>query len=157
MTNTGNGGRALRCEEAGVLLMGYLDGELEPGTVRRLEDHLAVCVACRREERAFRDLGRMTQESLDEEVQVSTAQVWESIYARIERRVGWVLLWIGILILSGYGLWQLVGEFLLDSDVPLPARLGGGALAAGGLVLLVSFLRETLAKHGSERYREVQR
>lgn len=157
MSDNDDAGRALRCEEARVLLMGYLDGELEPTTARRVEDHLAVCVACRREERAFRELGSLTEASLDEEVSVSTSEAWENIYRRIERRVGWVLLWIGILLLSGYGLWHFARDFLLASDAPLVIRVGTGALAAGGLVLLVSFVRETLSKYGSERYREVQR
>lgn len=150
-------GRTMRCDEARVLLMGYLDGELEPAAASRLEDHLAVCVACRREERAFRDLGRLTEASLEEEVHVSTTEAWESIYGRIERRVGWMLLWIGILVLSGYGLWHFVGDFLLNGEAPLVVRIGAGTLAGGSLVLLVSFLRETLFKHKTERYREVQR
>lgn len=158
MSRSGRGeGSALRCEQVRILLMGYLDGELEAAQLRAVEDHLAVCVACRGEERAYRKLGRLTEESLGEEVQVNTTEAWENVYTRIERRAGWVLLWIGILVLGGYGLWQLVSEFLLAADVPLVIRIGVGTLAAGGLTLLVSFFRETLSKYKTERYREVQR
>lgn len=154
---TDDPGRALRCEEARVLLMGRIDGELEPHAAHRLEDHLAVCVACRREERSYRELGRIAESGLGGGVDVDTTQAWQGIYSRIERRTGWVLLWIGILVLSGYGLWALLSDFLLASDAPIGVRVGVGALAAGSLLLLVSFVRETLARYRSERYREIER
>lgn len=158
MNDHGSDKRALRCEEARVLLMGYIDGELDPAEVARVEDHLAVCVSCRREERSYRSLGDLTEAGLEGgDIEVSTEAAWESIYGRLERRVGWVLTWIGILVLSGYGLWHFVDDFLLDPEAPLVVRVGVGALGAGALTLLISFLRETLWKHRNERYREVQR
>lgn len=156
MSGEGSERRALRCEEARVLLMGYIDGELGPAKAGRLEDHLALCVSCRREERSFRSLGDLAESGL-QGGDVSTEQAWEGIYGRLERRVGWTLLWIGILVLSGFGLWQFVGEFLTAPDVPIAVRVGVGTLVGGCLVLLVSFVRETLARGRSERYREVQR
>lgn len=157
MTAQGSEKRALRCEEARVLLMGFIDGELQPPDVQRVEDHLALCVACRREERSYRALGELTESGMQGEVVVNTNQAWETIYGRLERRVGWALLWIGILALSGFGLWHFVGDFILDSEVPLIVRGGVASLTAGMLFLVVSFLRETLARGRSERYREVQR
>ena len=153
-----NPSHALRCEEARVWLMGYIDGELEPGQRRAVEEHLAVCVSCRSDELAYRRLGHVAETTLTaEDGSVDTAAAWTSIYTRIERGVGWTLLWIGILLLSGFGLWQLFSEFLLNSEVPIVYRVGTGAFTLGALVLLVSFLREHLHKYGSERYREVER
>ena len=156
--DTRSEGRALRCDEARVLLMGYLDGELEPERIRSVEEHLAVCVACRADELAFRKLGTMAERTLAvEDSNVDTDVAWTSIYRRIERGAGWLLLWMGILILSGFGLWEFMSVFLTDPDVPMVYRLGSGAFAAGALVLLVSFLREHLQKYSTERYREIQR
>jgi len=155
----GTGGvPVLRCEEARILLMGYIDGELQSADVRRIEDHLAVCVPCRREEQGFRKLGEMTEEMLNEEVPLLDIDAaWETIYRRLERSVGWLLLSAGLILLLGYAGWTILNEFFLNSEVPLIVRLGAGGALGGGIVLLVSISREVLTKFGSERYREVQR
>ncbi len=137
--------------------MGYLDGELGPEEQESLENHLAVCVACRGEETAYRQLGKVTEEMAQQHVSVSSEVAWAGIYGQIERRVGWILLSLGALVLIGFGAWHLTQGFFLSSDVPLVARLGLGALLAGTIVLLISFGRETLFRHRTERYREVQR
>lgn len=151
--------RALRCEEARVLLMGYIDGELQPGELRLLEDHLAVCVECRREELEFRRLEEVTEDMLNEEIAASidVDDAWQSIYRRLERRTGWLLLSAGLILLIGYGAWELLTEFFLDSEAPVLVRLGVGAALGGTIVLLVSIGREVLFKYRSERYREVIR
>jgi predicted anti-sigma-YlaC factor YlaD len=154
----GSEGRALRCEEARLLLMGYIDGELGPVKIRRLEDHLAVCVACRREERQFRKLEEVTEEMLNEELPpLDVDAAWETVYRRLERSAGWLLLSAGLILLLGYGAWELLNGFLLDSEAPLIVRLGVGTALGGTIVLLVSIGREVLTRFRSERYREVIR
>ena len=151
------GGRALRCEEARLLIMGFIDGELGPAETRRLEDHLAVCVACRREETAFRKLGEVTDEMVNEELPpLSVDDAWQTIYRRLERSTGWLLFSAGLILLLGFGAWQFLFEFLLDPEVPLIARLGAGGIVAGTIILLVSIGRESWTKYQSERYREVK-
>lgn len=156
-TGSGNG-RALRCDEARVLLMGYLDGELEPAEAAQLEDHLAVCVRCRREEAAFRKLGEVTEEMASEEIpSLDIDAAWATIYRRLERSVGWILLSVGLILLTGWGAWELLDEFLLNPDEPVVVRLGVGAAIGGVIVLLMSIGREVLTKYRSERYRGVLR
>jgi len=150
--------RTLRCEEARVLLMGYLDGELQPAEVRHIEDHLAVCVQCRREEQEFRKLGEVTEEMLNEEIAaLDVEDAWQNIYRRLERSTGWLLLSAGLILLAGYGAWALLTEFFFDPEAPIVARLGVGATLGGSIVLLVSIGREVLTKYRGERYREVKR
>ncbi len=152
------GGPVLRCEEARILLMGYIDGELQPAEVRRIEDHLAVCVPCRREEQGFRKLGEVTEEMLNEELPtLDIDAAWETIYRRLERSAGWLLLSAGLILLLGYSGWNVLNEFFLNPEVPLIVRLGAGGTLGGGIVLLVSIGREVLTKHRGERYREVKR
>ena len=152
------GGPVLRCEEARILLMGYIDSELQPAEVRRIEDHLAVCVPCRREEQGFRKLEEMTEEMLSEELPtLDIDAAWETIYRRLERSVGWLLLSAGLILLLGYTGWNMLDEFFLNPEVPLIVRLGAGGGLSGVIVLLVSIGREVLTKHRSERYREVKR
>lgn len=150
--------RALRCEEARVQVMAYIDGELPPADVRRLEDHLAVCVECRREEQEFRRLGEVTEAMLNEEIPaLDIDDAWHSIYGRLERSTGWLLLSAGLILLLGYAGWQLLTEFFFNTEAPLIVRLGVGATLGGAVVLLVSIGREVLSKYRSERYREVKR
>lgn len=154
---TGNH-RALRCDEAGILLMGHIDGELGPAETARLEDHLAVCVSCRREEGAFRTLGEVTEEMINEELPpIDLDAEWDSIYRRMERSLGWILISVGLIMLLGFGAWQLVNEFLLNPEASLWLRVGVGASLAGMIVLLVSVGREAMTRYRSERYREVHR
>jgi len=151
-------GRALRCEEARVLLMGYIDGELQPPETARLEDHLGVCVSCRREEVGFRRLGEVTEDMVNEEMPaLDIDAAWETIYRRMERQVGWLLLSAGLIVVLGWVAWAFGSEFLLNADKPLVLRLGIAGTIAGAIVLLVSIGREVLTKYGSERYREVKR
>ena len=152
------GGPVLRCEDARILLMGYIDGELLPPDVRRIEDHLAVCVQCRREEQGFRRLGEVTEEMLNEELPaLDIDAAWETIYRRLERSTGWLLMSAGLILLLGYFGWTMLNEFFFDAEVPLVVRLGAGGMVGGMIVLLVSIGREVLTKYGSERYREVKR
>jgi predicted anti-sigma-YlaC factor YlaD len=148
----------LQCEEARIKLMEFLDGELAPAEVPRLEDHLAVCVGCRREEMAYRRLEEVTQQMVDEEYpNVDIEVAWETIYRRMERGFGWLIMSIGLIVLLGYGAWQFLNQFLLDPEVPFLLKFGVGAAVAGAIVLLISIGREVGTKYGSERYREVQR
>lgn len=150
--------RALRCQQARVMLMGYLDGELSSQHVRQIEDHLAVCVDCRSEERAYRRLGKVTEEMIEARRPSANADVaWAGIYWRIERRIGWLVASAGLTVLTLFGLWRLINGFLLDPSAPLALRVGTGGLLVGGVILLVSFVRERLFHRRTERYREVQR
>ena len=162
MTGSNRGsdpGRPLRCEESRILVMGYIDGELDAGARERLEDHLALCGACRSEEAAYRRLGEVTESALSGRAtgRLPGDDPWPSIYRRIERNVGWLLMGAGLTLLLGFGMWQLLYEFLLSSEEPLVVRLGVGGVTAGTLVLLVSFIRDRLRAYGSERYREIIR
>ncbi len=152
------GGATVRCEQARVLLMGYIDGELEAEQRARLEDHLAVCVDCRSEERAYRRLGQLTETIRRHGGSAADADAaWAGIYSRLERRLGWILMSAGLSVLILFGLWQMAREFLLDASVPLALRVGLGTFVAGCVVLLVSFARERWARDRQERYREIER
>ncbi len=145
------------CNEARVLLMGFIDGELDAGASRKLEDHLAVCVDCRREEQAYRRLGEVTGAMIEHGVPIDTARAWERIYDRIARSLGWALLWLGVTLLAGFGLWHVMTGILLDSSVPVVVRLGVGSLVMGLLLLLVNIARERAYLYRTERYKEVVR
>lgn len=156
-TSGSGSGVPLRCAEARVLLMGYLDGEIGSGEARQVEDHMAVCPACRSEAATFRQMGAAADQLAGEEITVNTDLAWEKIYDRLARGLGWVLLWVGLTLMAGYGFWVLGAELLTDPEIPLVMRVGIGAFAVGVLLLAISVLRERLYRNRTERYREVQR
>ena len=117
-----------------------------------------VCVGCRREEKVYRRLEEVTAEMANEEYpNVDIEVAWETIYRRMERGIGWLIMSVGLIILLGFGAWQMLNEFFLDPEVPFLVRFGTGAAIAGAIVLLISIGREVTTKYRSERYREVQR
>ena len=48
----------MTCDEARILLHALIDGELDAGHVREVEDHIAGCAACAAELAAWREMGR---------------------------------------------------------------------------------------------------
>lgn len=150
-------GAAPGCTDVRVLLMGFIDGELVADEARRVEDHLAVCPACRGELATYRRLGQAADLLAKEELFVNTDLAWERIYDRIARGVGWLLLWVGITLMAGWGLWEFASEFLGDPEVPLVMRVGLGAFTFGALLLLINIVRERLFRRKTERYDEVVR
>ena len=150
-------GAVLRCADARVLLMGFIDGELSADEARQMEDHLAVCPACRGEFATHQQLGRAADLLAQEEPVANNDLAWERIYDGIARGAGWILLWVGMTLLAGWGLWVLGAEFVLDPEVPLVIRLGVGTFTLGALLLLTNILRERLYRRKTERYDEVMR
>lgn len=141
-----------------TLMMGYLDGELTELERERMERHLEECAECRAEAEAFsklKDLTRPMKLSMPEEAYWE--QYWSSVYNRLERRAGWILLSIGAALLASYGCYLLATRILLGSEAPLPLRAGLAALLLGFFTLLASVIRERIHLRGSDKYRRIER
>ena len=149
----------MSCEEFGPKITAYVDGELPDGERGALEAHLAACDTCRREadeQRALKEKLAMIEfkEPSDDELE----KYWQSIYNRLERSVGWVLLSVGAILLLCYGGFELVEELIRDPSVALAVKVGVAALVFGVVVLFVSLLRERLTVCKVDRYsKEVKR
>lgn len=78
-------------------------------------------------------------------------------YTRIERRIGWVLFSLGVMVLLAAGLYELVLALLRGSADPWWVRAAVGACVAGLAVLFVSVLRERLFVLKRDPYKEVKR
>lgn len=77
---------ALACIEVVELVSDYLDGELDPETRRRVEEHLALCPACQLYVEQVRDtvraLGRLPADELPEHA----VSELEAAFAAFRRR-----------------------------------------------------------------------
>ncbi|NWG12808.1 MAG: zf-HC2 domain-containing protein [Acidobacteria bacterium] len=140
------------------LLMGYLDSELTELESIRVEQHLEQCAECARELEEFRRLKEVTRN-----MRVATPdarswdEYWSHVYNRLERRVGWVLVSIGAILILSYGVYSLIAKFLLRSDFPLIVRFGAVAIVVGFCTLLISVLRERLFMSRIDKYERIKR
>ena len=71
---------------------------------------------------------------------------------RNSRGVGWLLIIIGILALSGVGVY----EFIVDPGLPIWMKLIITAIYGGLAVLLFSVLRQRLIERKSDKYKDVE-
>ncbi len=148
----------MTCDDHKDLLMGYLDNELSDEQRQRFEEHLAGCGECAGELEEFRKLKAITDEvTLVEPEDRMWQEYWGSIYNRIERGVGWIILSIAGILLVIYGGFKIIEELIKDPTVGMILKIGLLALIAGIAILFVSVLRETLYFWKKDRYKDVRR
>ena len=140
------------------LLSAYVDGELDPVDVARIEAHLAGNADTRREVEQLRRLKEVTGAlRLKEPPPEIWEEFWQSTYNRGERTLGWLLFGLAVLLLGGWGVTYLLKELLGTDSLPFIVK---GAVIGGmaGLgLLMVSVVRERLYKRSRTRYKDVIR
>ncbi len=140
------------------LLMGYLDDELTELEALRMKEHLGECPECTAELEEFRRLKEVTHNMRvvmpDDKY---WEQYWSSVYNRLERRAGWILISLGAILLTSYGLYFLVSHLLLQGSIPIVVRIGVVALVVGFCTLVVSVLRERIFFSKSDKYERIKR
>jgi len=144
----------MNCEEAQALMMKKVDGVLSAGEEGPLQAHLDSCADCSAELNDFLEHKAVT-DLIRDRLQYDEAldRYWGGVYNRLEQRVGWSLVVIGVSICAAFGLVHT----LISPEVPLWLRAGIGAGGAGGLILLVSVIRWRLTTGRKDRYTEVIR
>jgi len=144
----------MSCERFRDLMMARLDGEITPSDQRDLDSHLAACQSCRRE---FSELGKITDLVQDLRLpkpsEDAMANYWPSVYARIERGLGWWLLIVGAGVWIGYGVFAFLTNPMMEALTKLLVALP----IVGVLTLLVSAIRERCHVSRTERYGRVER
>ncbi len=141
-----------------VRVSGYLDDELDCAERSAFESHLAGCAACRRELESMRAMKEVTGSmKLKEFPDQAWERYWEGTYNRLERKVGWIALSVGAIILLGTALYELAVALVTDNTEPPWTRLAVGLACAGIAILFVSVVRERLFMRGRDPYREVRR
>ncbi|MGD8698494.1 MAG: hypothetical protein PVJ43_04335 [Gemmatimonadales bacterium] len=140
------------------LLMSGLDGELNAVERKELERLLDADPRLRDEWNRLSKVKEVTQSmALRKPPDEVWEDYWASVYSRLERGVGWILVSVGGIVLVSYGAWQ--GVQALIADVDMPWFLKGAILATtiGLVVLFVSVLREKLFIRASDPYKDIQR
>lgn len=140
------------------LMMAVLDEEATQAERAELEAALASEPALRAEWQRLRRVKEVTSTMKPKE---PPREVWETywtgVYRRLERGLAWILISIGAMALISYGLWMGVQDVLTDADLPVWMKGAFLALLVGGVILLVSVVREKLFLWRRDPYRDVQR
>jgi len=140
------------------LISSYHDGELDKEQNKIVEEHLKICSECREE---FERMNKFEEVMGKMELKKPSKDVWQiywaSVYNRLERRIGWILLAIGAMILLFFGGYKMVEGIIRDPSAPLLLKVGILVLLGGVIVLLVSLIREQFFVRKRERYEEVEK
>jgi len=151
MTGQDQAGRARE------LMMAVLDGE-HTGAERTELDRLIADDPALGDE--WRRLSRVKEATTTMALREPSSETWDrywmSVYNRTERKVAWLLVGFGALVLLAYGLWHAVpalAESLFDAtDVPVVVRGAVAALLTGAVLLIVSVIREQLSTKRTDTY-----
>jgi len=77
----------------------------------------------------------------------------DQVNVKMTKRIGWISLVAGFIILAAYGAYAFFADFEVDSW----EKWGAGLLWAGILVLLASVIWERYKESGNDPYKDVQR
>lgn len=131
-------------------LMRFLDGELPPAEVQRVQDALERSTELQRELRIFEALREDVGELMYDPP--ARSSVWDGVQRRLTRPVGWILL------IGGAILWMIYGAWIFATSPADPVeKLAVGALAVGFLTLLASTVMERARESRTDPYRDIQR
>ena len=121
-----------------------------------IEEHVQQCEECRRELEEMVKFEEVMQKMELKQPPKEMWQVyWTSVYNRLERRIGWILLSIGAIIMLFFGGYKAIEGIIQDTTTPLILKIGILTVLGGLVILLVSIGRERIFVRKKERYKEV--
>lgn len=140
------------------LMMKALDDELSPGEATELERALAADPALKREWDRLTRLKEVTSAMMLRPAPDDVwRDYWTSVYRRLERGLGWILLSVGAIVVGTYWIWIGIISLVSDSSIPWLVKAGTLALGTGVVILLVSVIREKVFLGIRQRYKDVER
>lgn len=140
------------------LMMKALDDELSPGEATELERALAADPALKTEWDRMTRLKEVTSAmTLRPAPDHVWRDYWTSVYRRLERGLGWILLSVGAIVVGTYWVWIGISELVRDTSIPWLVKAGTLTLGVGVVILLVSVVREKVFLGTRQRYKDVER
>lgn len=140
------------------LLMGGLDGELSAEQREELDRLLDADPSLRAEWKRLTKVKEVTETmTLRRPPDEIWEDYWTSVYNRVERGVGWILVSLGAIVLLSYALWHAAQEFLADASLPGFVKIAVLLTVVGVAALVVSVVREKLSLGRKDPYKDIQR
>jgi len=148
----------MRHEEIKKWVSLYHEGVLDKEKKRIVEQHIKECPECRKD---FEEMKELEDVMSKMELKQPPKEAWEqyekSVYNRLERRIGWIFLSIGAMILLFFGGYKLVEGLVKDPSCPVLLKIGILVGLIGVVILIVSLAREQLFSYKRERYKEIEK
>jgi predicted anti-sigma-YlaC factor YlaD len=148
----------MRHDEIKKMVYLYHDGELSEKDKRIVEQHIKECQECRKE---FEEMRRLEDVMGKMELKQPSKEAWEqyerSVYNRLERKIGWIFLSIGAMIILFFGGYKLVEGLIKDPSCSDLLKVGILLGLGGVVILIVSLTREQLFSYKKERYKEIKK
>lgn len=145
-------------ERVRSLMMAALDNECSPAERRELDEALQQNPELQRE---WREMQRVKEVTSMMNVRKPPEEVWGSywtqVYARNERKLAWLLVSIGAVVLLSWGLWQTILNVLGEMGLPDFIKFAIGILSIGTVLLAVSVVREKLFVNKHDPYKDIER
>lgn len=139
-------------------MMARLDGESTPEQDAEIDLWTSADPELRREYEQMQALKNLTQQHQPGQLPPEKwDQYWAGVYPRLERRLAWILMSLGALVLIAVGSWELAREWLMSPDIPVWIKAAGISFWLGCAIMLISVVREKLFLHKHERYKDIQR
>ncbi len=140
------------------LMMASIDGESSPEEENELKQILLDHPDWAEEYHQLKIMKDMTSQTKLKEPQ---PELWDNykrrVFTRIERGIGWILFTLGAVVLLLYGAWTALSGILTDPNLAWWLKAAIISVTVGGIILLVSLLREKLYLDKHERYKDVIR
>lgn len=138
-----------------AMMSGYLDGELDDADRRAFEERLESDPELRRE---LGEMRQLVSAASDINVPDPPEDVWDSflddVYNRLERRVGWLFIIVGMVALTTWAVYL----FVVIPWASALTKILCAVPVVGLTVLFLSVLRERMFIAKTDRYsREVKR
>jgi len=141
-----------------ILMEKHLEGELTKAEQQDFENLLESNTALKKE---FEEQKRIKEVIKTMKMKNPSSELWdgywERTYNRLERGLGWLAIFVGVLILMGFASIEFVSRFYEDNNIPVFVKIGIVSLVFGFLVLLFSVIREKLFTYKTDKYKEIQR
>ena len=107
------------------LISSYHDNFLNEDQKKKIEAHVAQCEECRRD---LEEMGKFEEVMQKMELKQPPKEMWQmygtSVYNRLERRIGWILLSIGAIIMLFFGGYKAIEGVIADPTIPLVVKVG---------------------------------
>jgi uncharacterized integral membrane protein len=140
------------------LLEKHLQGDMSVEEAKEFEDILQKDPSLREELNEQKNIKEeITKMQLKNPSREFWDKYWLNTYNRAERKLAWILVLIGAVIVISFAAVEAVDQFISDAQTPLILKIGIAALTAGLVVLLVSVIREKFSTYKRDQYKEIQR
>jgi hypothetical protein len=149
----------MKDEEIQNLMMKVVDGVASQEEERVFTEAIYGNERWESELLAFKKIKEVTENMRFKELPDSYwSGYWQNIYRHTERAVAWILLSVGLMIILGFAAYMGLSRLYTDPDISIIMKVGVSLAVPGGIIMIVSIMRERLFARKHERYeKEVER